>query len=116
MPFQGFASRTRPEMSETGRTVPDMHEPLSRFDVTVTVGCEDGARPDPAAFAVAADRAAWSRSASIISAHLADKIISVVTVLAPDRYAAAAVARAVVSDALRRQTLPLPGAAAAVVR
>jgi Helix-turn-helix of DDE superfamily endonuclease len=26
------------------------------FDVTVTVGCEDGVRPDPAALAVAADR------------------------------------------------------------
>ncbi len=45
---------------------------------------------------------AWSRSASIISAHLADKIISIVTVTAPDRYSAAAVARAVVSDALKR--------------
>jgi hypothetical protein len=31
----------------------------------------------------AADQAAWGRSASIISAHLADKIISVVTVTAP---------------------------------
>ena len=86
--------------------MPDMYEPLSRFDVTVTVGCEDSAGPDPATFAVAADRAAWGRSASIISAHLADKIISVVTVMAPDRYAAAAVARAVVSDALKRQALP----------
>ena len=61
--------------------------------------------PDPAAFAAAADQAAWSRSASIVSAHLADKIISVVTVTAPDRYAAVAVARAVVSDALKRQAL-----------
>ena len=38
-------------------------------------------------------------------AHLTDKIISVVTVHAPDRYAAAAVARAVVSSALKRQAL-----------
>ena len=90
-------------MSETGRTVPDMNEPLSRYDVTVTVGCDGGYCPDPAAFAVTAGQAAWSRSASIISAHLADKIISVVTVNAPDRYGAAAVARAVVSDALKRQ-------------
>ena len=35
-------------------------------------------------------RAAWGRSASIISAHLADKIISVVTVAASHRYAAVA--------------------------
>jgi hypothetical protein len=92
-----------------------MHEPLSRYEVAVTVGCEHGARPDPAAFAVAAGRAAWARSASIISAHLADKIISVVTVTAPGRSAAAAVARAVVSDAPSRLALLLRGAAAAVV-
>ena len=82
-----------------------MNEPLSRYDVTVTVACDGGSRPDPATFAAAADRAAWRRSASIVSAHLADRIISVVTVTAPDRYAAVAVARAVVSDALNRQGL-----------
>ena len=92
-------------MSQTGRTVPDMNEPLSRYNITVTVGCDGGYLPDPAVFTVAADQAAWSRSASILSAHLADKIISVVTVIAPDRYAAVAVARAVVSDALKRQAL-----------
>ena len=48
---------------------------------------------------------AWRRSASITSAHLAGRIISVVTVTAPDRYAAVAVAHAVVSDALNRQAL-----------
>lgn len=83
----------------------DMHESLSRYDVTVTVGCEGGSLPDPAAFAAAADQAARRRSATIISAHLADKIISVVTVIAPDRYAAVAVARAAVADALTRQAL-----------
>ena len=77
-----------------------MNEPLSRYDVTVTVERDGNSRPDPAAFTAAVNRAAWSRSASIISAHLADKIISVVTVTAPDRTAAVAVARAVVSDAL----------------
>ncbi len=92
-------------MSETGRTVPDMNEPLSRYNVTVTVACDGGSGPDPATFAAAADRAAWRRSASIISAHLAGRIISVVTVTAPDRYAAVTVARAVVSDALNRQAL-----------
>jgi hypothetical protein len=93
-----------------------MNEPLSRYDVAMTVGCGGGNLPDPGAFAVAAEQAAWSRSASIVSAHLADKIISVVTVAAPDRYVAAAVARAVVSDALKRQALPLSGAAAGLVR
>jgi hypothetical protein len=93
-------------MSETGRTVPDMNEPLSRYDVTVTVACDGGSGPDPAPFAAAAAWAARRRSASVISAHLADKIISVVTVTAPGRYAAVAVARAVVSDALNRQALP----------
>jgi hypothetical protein len=91
--------------------VPDMNEPLSRYDVTVTVACDGGSGPDPAAFAAAAERAAWRRSASIISAHLAGKIISVVTVTAPGRYAAVAVARAVVSDALNRQALS-PGRSA----
>jgi hypothetical protein len=102
---QGFESISIREMSETGRTVPDMNEPLSRYDITVTVGCDGDSRPDLAAFAVAADQAAWRRSASIISAHLANGIISVVTVTAPDRYAAVAVARAVVADALNRQAL-----------
>jgi hypothetical protein len=90
-------------MPETGHTVPDMNEPPCRYDVTVTVERDGNSRPDPAAFTAAANRAARSRSASIISAHLADKIISVVTVTAPYRHAAAAVARAVVSDALRCQ-------------
>jgi hypothetical protein len=80
-----------------------MYEPPSRYNVTVTVALdEDGRLPDPVTFAVAADEAAWRRSASIVSAHTADKIISIVTVSAPDRFAAVAVARAVVSDALRR--------------
>ena len=91
-------------MSETGRTVPDMDEPLSRYDVTVTVAY-GGSHPDPAAFAAASDQAAWRRSASIISAHLAGRIISVVTVTAPGRHAAVAVARAVVCDALNHQAL-----------
>jgi hypothetical protein len=82
-----------------------MNEPLSSYNVTMTVACDGNSHPDPATFAAAANRAAWSRSASIVSAHLADKIISVVSVTAPDRYAAVAVARAVVSDALRRQAL-----------
>jgi len=71
--------------------VPDVNEPLSRFHVTVTAGGEGGSRPGPAAFAAAAGRAARSRPTSIIGAHLADKIISVVTVSAPGRPAAVSV-------------------------
>jgi hypothetical protein len=103
--LQGFRSVCRPEVSEIGLIVPDMNEPLSRYNVTVTVRRDGCSRPGPAALTMVAEQAAWGRSASIISAHLADKIISVVTVTAPDRYAAVAVARAVVSDALMRQAL-----------
>ena len=102
--LQDFKSISSPEMSKTGlKRASD--EPLSRCNVTVTVGCDGGYLPDPAAFAAAADQAAWSRSASIIRARLADKIISVGTVTTLDWYAAMAVARAVVSDALKRQAL-----------
>jgi hypothetical protein len=90
-------------MSDIGLIVPSMYEPPSRYNVTVTVAPDDGELPDPVSFAVAADQAAWRRSASIVSAHMADRIISIVTVYAPDRYAAVAVAQAVVSDALGRQ-------------
>ena len=99
----GLEEVASPEMSEARRTVPEMNEPLSCYDVIVTVARDGSFRPDPATFTGAANQAAWCRSASIISAHLADKIISVVTVTAPDRYAAAAVAQAVVSDALKHQ-------------
>ena len=89
-------------MSAIRLMVPGMYEPPSRYNVTVTVSRDqDGQLPDPAAFAMAADEAAWRRSASIVSAHMDDRIISIVTVHAPNRYAAVAVARAVVSDALR---------------
>jgi len=83
-----------------------MYEPPSRYNVTVTVTNDDGELPDPVAFAVAADEAAWRRSASIVSAHMTDRIISIVTVYAPDRHAAVAVARAVVADAMGRQAPP----------
>ena len=79
-----------------------MNEPPRRYDVTVTVDREGGYLPDPAEFAVAAEQAASSRAASVVSAHTAGQIISVVTVLTADRPAAVAVALAVVSDALKR--------------
>ena len=83
-----------------------MYESPSRYNVTVTVTRDDDELPDPVTFAVAADQAAWRRSASIVSAHMADRIISIVTVYAPDRYAATAVAHAIVSDALGCQAAP----------
>ncbi len=52
--------------------------------------------------AVAAEQAASSMPASVVSAHTAGKIISVVVVEAADRSSDVAVALAVVSDALRR--------------
>jgi len=87
-------------MSDTGLTVPGMLEPPRHYDVTVTVDRDGGHSPDPAEFAVAAERAASARAASIVSAHTASQIISIVTVLAPDQPAAVAVALAIVSDAL----------------
>ena len=96
--------KRKPEMSAIGFMVPGMYEPPSRYNVTVTVSRDQyGQLPDPVAFAVAADEAAWRRSANIVSAHMDDRIISIVTVHAPDRYAAVTVAHAVVSDALRHR-------------
>lgn len=83
--------------------VPGMYEPPGRYDVVIRVARDDGQLPDPDTYAMAADRAASRRSASIVSVHTADTIISVVTVHAPGWYAAQAVARAVVSDALEFQ-------------
>jgi hypothetical protein len=66
------------------------------------VNSDNGHRPIPAEFAVAAQQAASARAASIVIAHMASQIISVVTVYAADQPAAVAVALAVVSDALKR--------------
>jgi hypothetical protein len=71
-------------------------------DVTVTVTRDGGYRPGPAGFAAAAGQAAASRNADVMSAHTAEKIISVVMVQAAGRPAAVAVALAVVSEALGR--------------
>jgi hypothetical protein len=77
-------------------------EPPIRYDVTVTVATDSGCGPDPSAFAVAAGQAASSRNATVMTAHTWEKIISIVTVEAPDRSSAVAIALAVVSEALRR--------------
>ena len=77
-----------------------MTELPRRYDVTITVDRDGDSSPNPAEFAVAAEQAASARAASIVSAHTASQIISIVTVLAADRPAAVAVTLAVVSDAL----------------
>lgn len=71
------------------------------------VARESGQVPDPVTFGAAASQPAWRKSASIVIAHTADTTIGVVTDDAPSRYAAVAVARAIVSDALQHQT-PAP--------
>ena len=83
--------------------VSDMSDSPGRYDVIIRVGCDGGQLPDPTTFAAAAERAASRRSASIVTVHTADTIITVVTVDAPGWFAARAVARAVVSDALEVQ-------------
>ena len=88
-------------MSDTGLTVPGMTEPLRRYDVTIIVDRDGGHLPNPAEFAVAAGQAASVRAASIVTAHTASQIFSIVTVLAAEQPVAVAVALAVVSDALR---------------
>jgi hypothetical protein len=61
-----------------------MIEPPRRYDVTITVDRDVGQLLNPAEFAVAAGQAASARTASIVSAHTAGQIISVVTVQAAD--------------------------------
>jgi len=80
-----------------------MYQVPGRYDVIMKVASDGGQLPDPVTFAAAADRAASRRSASIVTVHTADTIISVVTVDAPGWYAARAVARAVISEALHGQ-------------
>jgi hypothetical protein len=88
-------------MSDTGLTVPGMTEPPRRYDVTITLDRDGGHLPNPAEFAVAAEQAASAKAASIVSAHTASQIVSIVTVLAVEQPAAVAVALDIVSDALR---------------
>ena len=87
-------------MSYTTLTVPLMHEPPRRHDITIRVAKQAGRHTDPAAFTAAASRAAAGRDASILSAHTAEEIICVVTVPAATGPQAVAVALAIVADAL----------------
>jgi hypothetical protein len=82
-----------------------MTESPSRYDVTVTIARDGGYLPGPPEFALAAEQAALSMNASVVTAHTAEQIISVVTVGMADRPATVAVALAVVSEALRRPVM-----------
>jgi hypothetical protein len=96
-------------MSCTTLIVPGMDKPPSRYEVTVRVAKDEDQPPDPATFAVAVNKAASIRYASVVSAHTAEKVICVVCVAAPDRPTAVAVALAVVAGALRaRDLVPSP--------
>jgi hypothetical protein len=83
-----------------------MIESPRRYDVTVTVDKAGGHSPNPAEFAVAAERAASARTASIMSTHTASQIVSVVTVLAPGQSVAVAIALAAASKASRLPPCP----------
>ena len=48
-----------------------MNKPPSRYEVTVRVAKDDGHPPNPATFAVAARKAASTRTASVAGLHLA---------------------------------------------
>jgi hypothetical protein len=78
-----------------------MNDHCRRYHVTVTISKDGRSRPDPAEFAVAAKEAAAKRAAGdVLSAHTAEKIISVVAVEAADQSSAVATSLAVVSEAL----------------
>jgi hypothetical protein len=62
-----------------------MSDSSSCYDVTITADRDGGCLPNPAEFAVAAEHAALVRAASVVSAHTAEKIISIVTVQAAGR-------------------------------
>lgn len=87
-----------------------MNEPPRRHDITIRVPAEPGGHPDPAAFAITASQAAAAKDASILSAHTAGEIICVVSVPAATGPEAAAVALAIVADALKadRKAAPPP--------
>lgn len=61
-----------------------MTEPRRRYGVTITVARDGDRLLDPAEFAVTAQQAAPVRVASIVTAHTAGQIISVVTVRVVD--------------------------------
>ena len=82
----------------------------NRHDITVTVDGDGGHLPSPVEFVMAAEQAASARAASVVTAHTADQIITVVTVEAVDRSAAVVIALVIVSEALRRLVASSRGA------
>jgi hypothetical protein len=88
-------------MSHITLIVTIMNEPPKQYDITIRVAHEAACPPDPAAFAVEANQAAAARAASVVSAYTAEEIICVVSVPAASGPGAAAVALAVVAEALR---------------
>jgi hypothetical protein len=90
----------RREMSDTGLMVLGMTEPLRCYDVTVTVNHNGSTLHQLADFAAVVRHAASRRGTSIMRAHTARQLISIVTVPAADQPAAVAVALAVVAEAL----------------
>lgn len=78
-----------------------MNDHHRRYNVTVTIRKDGGSCPDPAEFTAAANEAAAKRAAGgVMSAHTAEKIISIVVVEAADQSSAVATGLAVVSEAL----------------
>ena len=67
-------------MTDTGLTVPGMTETPCCYDVTVTVKGDGDHLPHPAEFFAAAEQAASARAVHVMSAHTAEKIVSIVTV------------------------------------
>lgn len=99
----GFLEGTDPVNVRCRAYGAGMDERPSQYHVTIAVARHGGRLTDPARFAAAADRAAWRRSASVVTAYTAGQVITVVTVHAPGRPAAEAVARAVIAEALQHQ-------------
>src|SRR5213592_4744624 len=88
-------------MSGCGLTAPGMTEPSCGCDATITIDRDGGCLPNPAEFAVAAERAASARLAwHRDRAHGQGRSLQMVAVQAADQLAAVAVALAVVSEAL----------------
>ena len=86
-----------------------MNEPPRRHDIIIRVSAKPGSHLDPAAFAITASQAAAAKGPSILSAHTAEEIICVVSVPAAIGPEAAALALAVVADALKAgQAVPSP--------
>lgn len=86
------AGATYGGMSDTGLTVPDMTGSVCCYDVTVTMDNDGSSLNELAEFAAAAGQTAARRNASIMWAHTARQLISIITVPAADQPGAVAAA------------------------